>query len=301
MHTLNYQHLQYFWTVARLGSITKAAEELMLAPPTIHAQIRTLESQLGVKLFERKGRGLVLTEIGQVVRKYADGIFALGREVIDAVRHDPINQPLRLVVGVVEAVPKVLVRELLRPVLEMGHAVRLICREGSDDALLADLAGHRLDVVLVDRSPRVTGGIRVVSHLLGECGISFVASPEMALRLRGGFPGSLDGAPALLPSDHTAMRSTLDRWFESVGVRPHVVAEFDDTALIKVFGSDGLGFFPVHNIITEQICRRYGVQPIGRIDERSERFYAITTDRKLKHPAVRALAAAARSEIFALS
>lgn len=299
MDALNYQHLHYFWTVARLGSIARAAEELLLAPPTIHAQIRTLESQLGAKLFERRGRNLVLTDTGQIVRKHADAIFSYGREILDAVRQRPADQPLRLVVGVEEAVPKLVVRELLRPVLEADHPIRLICREGSDDALLADLAGHRLDVVLADHPPRATGGVRVVSHPLGDCGISFVASPALATQLRKGFPGSLEGAPALLPSDHTSMRWSLDRWFDSMGVRPRIVAEFDDSALIKVFGSDGLGFFAVHDIIVQQISARYGVEQIGRTNERSERFYAITTDRKLKHPAVASLAAAARSEIFA--
>ncbi len=299
MDSLNYQHLLYFWTVARLGSIARAAEELMLAPPTVHAQIRTLERQLHTRLFERSGRNLVLTDTGQVVRKHADAIFSIGREILDTVRQRPADQPLRLIVGVEEAVPKLVVRELLRPVLEMKQSFRLICREGSDGALLADLAGHRLDVVIADHPPRATGGVRVVSHLLGDCGINFVAAPAIAAKLRKGFPHSLEGVPALLPSDHTSMRWSLDRWFDSVGVRPQIVAEFDDSALIKVFGSDGLGFFAVHNIIAEQISARYGVQEIGRTDERSERFYAITTDRKLKHPAVVALAAAARSEIFA--
>lgn len=299
MNWPNYHHLLYFWTVARLGSIAKASEELMLAPPTISAQLRMLERQMGTKLFRREGRSLVMTETGQLVMRYADSIFALGREMMSAVREQPTDQPLRLLVGVEEAVPKLIARELIRPALNLGRPIRLICREGSDAELLEDLASHRLDVVLSDHPPGANVGARVVSHALGDCAVTFMAAPALAKRLATRFPSSLDGAPALLPTEHTSLRWTLDRWFEAEGVRPNVIAEFDDSALIKVFGGDGMGFFAVHSVIADQISQRYGVTPFGETRERTEHFYAITPERKFKHPAVATIATAARAGLFA--
>lgn len=295
---LNYHHLLYFWAVARTGSIAKAAEELMLAPPTICGQIRDLEGQLKQKLFRRSGRQLVLTEMGEVVFGYAEEIFSLGRELANVVQGQPGNRPLRLTVGVEETVPKLMAREILKPVLRLSPPVRLICREGTADQLLMELANHRLDIVLSDQPARSSVKVKVFSHPLGECGLTFLAAPSLAERLKGGFPQSLHRAPALLPGHHTAMRRTLERWFDSLGIEPVIIGEFDDSALAKVFGSDGFGFFAVPSAVGAEIAQRYTVEAIGTLAEQTERFYAISAERKLKHPAVLAITDQARSLLF---
>lgn len=299
MEWLNYHHLLYFWSVAKTGSIARASEELMLAPPTISTQIHDLERTLNQKLFRKKGRQLVLTEMGQVVFGYAEGIFSLGRELMSVVKQRPVDRPMRLVVGVEEAVPKLVAREILKPAFDLGQAVHVVCREGTADRLLTDLANYRLDVVLSDQPARSTVKVKVFSHPLGECGISFFAAPKLAARLREGFPHSLHGAPALLSAEHTAMRRTLERWFHSLGIEPTLVGEFDDSALTKVFGSEGFGFFAVANVIAAEIAQRYSVEEIGTLEDQTEHFYAISVERKLRHPAVVAITQAARTGLFA--
>lgn len=297
---LNYHHLLYFWTVIREGSIAKAAEELSLAPPTVHAQLRSLEDQLGEKLLVKKGRKLTPTEAGQMVYGYAEEIFSLGRELTAAVKQhqSASDRPVRFNVGVVDSVPKIVAKELLMPALRMSSPLHLVVKEGKLDDLVAELATHRLDLVLADLPYNAPSAIRIFHHALGECGITFFAAPPLAEKLREGFPQSLDGAPALLPTENTAMRRTVEGWFDKIGVQPQILAEFEDTALLKVFGSDAQGFFALPTVAVEEIAASHGVEVIGSTEECRERFIAISAERRLKHPAVVEISRLARNDLF---
>ncbi len=298
MDWLNYHHLYYFWLVAREGSITQAAELLRLAHPTISKQLQQLETSLDDKLFKRVGRNLALTDFGQTVFRYADEIFSIGRELQDAIRGRPGDRPLQFVVGMPNVLPKLISHRLLEPALTLGTDVHLICREASHDELLAELAVHRLDIVLSDAPAGPTANIRAFNHLLGECGVSFFGTAELVKSHRRRFPASLDGAPLLLPTAKTALRRDLDQWFYSADSRPKIIAEFEDTALMKVFGQDGIGIFPGPSAIEDEICRQYSVRVVGRTSDVRERYYAISVERRLKHPAVVAICDAARKELF---
>ena len=298
MEWLNYHHLLYFWVVACHGSVTRAAAELRLAQPTVSTQLRTLEEVLGEKLFARTGRRLVLTDVGRLVFRYADEIFGLGRELLETVKGRPTGQPMRLTVGIADAVPKLIAYRLLRPALAVAEPVRIICREDMPDRLLAELAVHGLDLVLSDTPIGPTTKVRAFNHLLGECGVTFFGTPALARTCRRGFPRSLGGAPVLLPTDNTALRRSLDDWFESEDVRPRVVSEFEDSALLMAFGQAGMGLFPAPSAIERQVRSQYGVVVVGRLDAVCERFYAISGERRLKHPAVVAISEAARQRVF---
>ncbi len=299
MEWLNYHHFLYFWMVAREGSIARAGKELRLAEPTISGQIRRLEEVLGEKLFRREGRRLVLTEVGRVAFRYADEIFPLGREFLETVRGHGTGRPLRLVVGVTDALPKAIVHRLLEPALRLGEPVRLICREDrSLEGFLAELAVHGLDLVLADAPAAPELPVRLFSHLLGECGTSFFAGGRVAAALRKKFPGMLDGAPFLLPGRNAALRRTLEGWFESRKLRPRIVGEIDDSALVKVFGEVGIGVFAGPSAIEAEVLKRYRLRVIGRVGTLRQRFYAISAERRLSHPAVVAIADAARKVIF---
>ncbi len=299
MEWLNYHHFLYFWMVAREGSIARAGKELRLAEPTISGQIRRLEEVLGEKLFRREGRRLVLTEVGRVAFRYADEIFPLGREFLETVRGHGTGRPLRLVIGVTDALPKAIVHRLLEPALRLEEPVCLICREDrSLEGFLAELAVHGLDLVLADAPAGPGLPVRLFSHLLGECGTSFFASGRAAARLRKKFPGSLDGAPFLLPGRNAALRRTLEGWFETQKLRPRIVGEIDDSALVKVFGEVGLGVFAGPSAIEAEVLKRYRLRVIGRVSTIRQRFYAISAERRLSHPAVVAIADAARKVIF---
>ncbi len=298
MEWLNYHHLLYFWTTAKHGGIGKAGAELRLRPPTISAQIHRLEEMLGEKLFAREGRKLVLTEFGRVVYGYADEIFSLGREMLDAVKGRAAPKALRLVVGVADAVPKLVAMRLLRPALSVGVPLRLVCFEDRHDKLLARLALHELDVVISDGPTPSGSGLKAFNHLLGECGISFFAGRKIAERLRGRFPEHLDGAPFLLPTAGSALRRSLDTWFDAHGLRPRIVGEFEDSALLKAFGHDGAGVFAAPTVIEREIAKQHGVRVLGRSETVRERFYAISAERRLRHPAVVALTEAARDRLF---
>lgn len=298
MEWLNYHHLLYFWTVVRAGSIQKASEELRVSPPAISTQLKRLEEQLGERLFLRSGRRLVLTEMGRTVFSYAEDIFALGRELVDVVKNRPIGRPLRLDVGVVDVMPKVVVQTLLEPALHLREAVRIVCREASSDQLLARLATNELDVVLSDSPVDPTLKIRAYSHLLGECGVIFVAGRSAAARYRRNFPHCLNGAPMFLPTDNTALRRNLDFWFESMGIRPAVLGEFEDYALLRAFGETGVGVFPLPAVVERQVRQQKSLRPIGGTSEVRTQFYAISAERKLQHPAVLAIRNAARQELF---
>jgi LysR family transcriptional activator of nhaA len=298
MEWLNYHHLLYFYIVAREGTIARAGTELRLAKPTISGQIRQLESALDEKLFTRRGRRLVLTEIGRVVFRYAEEIFSVGRELLEAIKRGAGSKPLRLIVGVDDVLPKLIVRRLLQPAFQLDQPVRIICREDRTvEEFIGELAAHALDLVLTDAP--VGPGIRIhaFSHLLGECGTTFFAAPRLAAARRE-FPRSLDGAALLLPGAASMLRRALEQWFLSQGVRPAVVAEFDDPALMNVFGEDGAGIFCGPTVIEQDYRRMYGVKIIGRVRAIRQRFYAISVERRLTHTAVAAITQAARQELF---
>ena len=299
MEWLNYHHLLYFWAVARYGSVVRASAELRLAQPTISGQVRRLEEVIGEKLFDRVGRRLVLTNVGRTVFRYADEIFSLGRDLMGTLKGRPSTSPLRLTVGVADVLPKVLVQKLLKPAFDIERPVHLICREDRVvEDFMGQLAGQELDLVLADRP--LGPGIRThaFNHRLGECGTSFLAVPKLAARLRRGFPASIDGAPCLLPGAHATVRRGLDQWFDSTGLRPMLVAEFDDSALMYAFGEEGQGMFPSPTVFEDEFCRRYNVRVAGRVKTVLQQFFAITVDRRLNHPAVAAIIKAARQEVF---
>lgn len=295
---LNYHHLYYFWETAREANITRASERLRLAPSTISAQIGKLEGMLEGKLFRKTGRNLELTDMGRLVFRYADEIFPLGRELVDTVRGRPVSGPLRLNVGVVDALPKLVVRKLLEPVFSLPEQIRLICREGKEEHLLAELAIHGLDIVLTDTPVKPGLSVKAFSHLLGECGVTFFAVHGMATHLTGNFPKSLDGIPMLLPGSMSALRGSLDRWFDSLDIHPMVVGEFDDQALLKIFGQAGDGVFAAPSVIEQEIQQQYDLSVIGRSHKVREQFYAISVERIIKHPAVAAIQKAATTSFL---
>lgn len=299
MEWLNYHHLLYFWTVAKEGSVTRACERLNLAQPTISGQLRMLEDTLGEKLFMKSGRGLTLTEVGQVVYGYADEIFGLGRELQDVLKGRPKGRPLRLMVGISDLVPKLIAYRILRPALEMAEPVQIVCDEDSPDRLLAALAEHKLDVVLSDAPITSKMPVRAFNHLLGACGVTLFAAPRVAARYRKNFPASLNGAPFLLPVEGSNLRRSIDQWFDTHQLNPQVVGEFKDRALMETFGQAGVGLFPAPSAIAEEVQDRYKVVPLEALDGVTERFYAISVERKLKNPAVVTLWESAREELFA--
>lgn len=298
MEWLNYHHLLYFWMVAREGSVTRASSELRLAQPTISTQIRMLEESFGEKLFARQGRNLVLTDLGREVYRYADEIFSLGRELLDVVRHRGTGRALRLAVGIADVLPKLVVYRLLEPVRRLAQPVHIICREGKPEPLLAELAIHKLDLVLADSPVGASTSVRAFHHLLGECGVTLFAKPPLAARYRRKFPASLTGAPLLMPVEGSMLRRSLAQWFEAEGIRPNIVSEFEDGALLKAFGAAGAGIFPAAAVIEDEVRKQYGVQVVGRIEAVRERFYAVSHERRLKHPAVVAVCEAAREKLF---
>jgi LysR family transcriptional activator of nhaA len=298
MDQLNYRHLLYFWMVAREGTVARAAKHLRLAQPTLSGQIRVLEGALGEKLFERAGRGLRLTEMGRVVLPYAEEIFALGRELAESVKGQPTGRPLRLVVGVADAVPKLVAYRLIEPALALPQPVRLVVHEQSTERLLVALAMHELDVVLTDRVAPPGVNVRAFNHLLGDCGVTLFAAPKMAAKYQRRFPRALDGAPFLLPGETSTLRRVLEQWFEKQRIRPRIIGEFDDSTLIKVFGQAGKGVFAAPSIVESSVRRQYGVGIVGRLDSVRERFYAVSAERRINHPAVIAITESARRELF---
>ncbi len=298
MGHLNYNHLHYFWVVATEGSIARASEKLFLTPQTISGQLRTLEEALGAKLFKRSGRNLALTETGQVVLSYADDMFRLGSELRDVVRGRLPGSALTFNVGVANVVPKLIAYRVLEPALRLEQPVRMICHEAPLESLLADLAMHKLDLVLSDSPVSPTVNVRLFNHLLGECGVSFFAVRREAKRYARTFPQSLSSAPLLLPASGTALRRALEQWFEREGLEPKIIGEFEDSALMKAFGHAGAGLFMGPSAIEAELCEQNQVQSVGRTDTVVERFYVISAERRLKHPAVLAVADSARARLF---
>ena len=298
MEWLNYHHLHYFWMVAKEGSVTAAAKSLRLSQPTISGQVKLLEEQLGEKLFRRAGRHLELTEMGKVAYQYAEEIFSMGREMQELFSGRSVHRPEKLMVGVSDLVPKLVLYRLLAPALSMEEPVRVICREDKTERLLASLSVHDLDLVLAETPIGGQASVKAFNHLLGESGVSFFAKAPLAARHRRGFPASLDDAPLLVPTQNTPLGRSLDHWFTDIGVRPRIVAEFEDSALLKAFGSEGAGIFPGPTTIEKEICDIYRVKVVGRTDVVVERFYAITIERRIKHPAVRLISENAKERLF---
>lgn len=295
---LNYHHLLYFWSVVRTGSVAAASAELRLAPPTISVQIRRLEEQLGEKLLLRSGRRVVPTEMGQTVFRYADDIFSLGRELLDIVHGRPSGRPMHLVVGVVDVVPKSIAHWLIEPALRLGERVRITCREANPEQLLAQLAMQSLDVVLADAPIGPTVKVRAYNHLLGETGVSFLGTARLAKTYRRRFPKSLHDAPVLLQATNTAIRRSIDQWLDDIDIQPDIVGEFEDSELLWEFGEAGHGVFPVPTVLERHVMRSHRVQLIGRTDAARGRYYAISVERRLKHPAVVAICETARQKLF---
>jgi LysR family transcriptional activator of nhaA len=295
MDWLNYHHLLYFWTVAREGGVARAAEALRVSQPTVSAQVRALEDAFGERLFQKQGRRLVLTDVGRTVAQFADEIFTLGQDLLDTVHDRPTGRPLRLNVGVTDVVPKLLAYRLMAPALTMDRPVRVVCREGKPEPLYADLATHALDLVVADAPVPPGIKVSVYNHPISESGVTFFAAPELARRLKGGFPRRLDGAPLLLPSEGSAVRRPLEQWLARHRIRPLVVGEFDDSALMKSFGEAGAGAFVAASLVEAEVTRQYAVRVLGRTDEVRERLYASTAERKIEHPAVRKILEATAS------
>ncbi|MEJ2645088.1 MAG: transcriptional activator NhaR [Gammaproteobacteria bacterium] len=320
MRGMNYNHLYYFWTVAKEGGIAAACERLHLTPQTVSGQLKVLEEALGAKLFSRAGRKLVLTDTGRVAFNYADEMFRLGAEMTEVLEGRAGGQPLAFTVGIVDVVPKMIAYRLLEPALHLSEPVHIVCREGKLDSLLADIALHKLDIVIADTPVGTTLNadialhkldiviadtpvgttlnVRAFNHLLGECGITFFAARTLAARYRRRFPHSLADAPMLLPTTSTAVRGALMQWLDQQGIRPRIVGEFDDSALMNAFGQRAVGVFVAPSVVEQEITRQYDVRPIGRTDGVRERYYAISAERRLRHPAVVAVSQAARSELF---
>lgn len=299
MEWLNYHHLRYFWTVARKGGVRKAAEALHVSQPSISAQLRLLEESLGQKLFRRSGRNLVLTETGQLVLNYADEIFSTGRELLNAVKQRPGKHAVRLNIGLTDSFPKLIAFQILQAAFRFETSFHVVCREGEIGPLVNQLQAHRLDIVLADEPASSALKAKTFNHRLGRSGITFCAVPAMAAKMRRKFPQSLDGAPALLPTENMGMRAALETWFDSKGVRPRLVAEFEDSALMEVCSAGGRGFTAVHTVVNRTALKHYGLRVIANVEECGNDFYAITAERRVKHPAAVAITEHAYSSVFA--
>ena len=291
MEWLNFHHLRYFWTVARRGSVRKAAEELGVSQPSISAQLGLLEEALGEKLFQRSGRNLVLS--------YADEIFSAGRELLSAVKQGPSSRALRLNVGMTDSLSKLIAFEILKPAFHFPNPVHVICRQAEIGPLVNRLQAHRLDIVLADEPASSSLKTRTFNHKLGRSGVTFCAVPATANKLRRNFPRSLHQAPALLPSENMGMRGALEKWFDANDLRPRLVGEFEDSALMEVAASGALGFTAVHTVVDSAALKHYGLKVIAKVEECGSDFYAITAERRLKHPATAAITEHAYSQLFA--
>jgi LysR family transcriptional activator of nhaA len=296
---LNFRHLYYFWVVAKEGSVTRAAERLDVAVQTISAQLALLEQAIGKALLAPQGRRLVLTEAGRMALGYADQIFLLGEQLQEVLSESDIGSTMRLTVGISDSLPKLIASGLLEAALILPQKVKLVCYEDDFESLLGDLSVHKLDVVLTDRPVPSGTTLRVFSHLLGESDVMLFGSPALAARYRDNFPASLKGAPILLPTRNNAIRGRIDHWFEMHDVRPDIVGEFDDNALLSTFGQSGIGLFPAPSALAKAVHNQFGAVPVGELTQVHEQFYAISNERKIKHPAVEAILTASHESVFA--
>ncbi len=286
---LNFRHLHYFWVVAKEGSVTRAAERLGLAVQTVSAQLALLEQSVGKSLFRPQGRRLVLTEAGQVALRYADQIFLLGEQLIEALADVDLDKTLRLTVGISDSLPKLIASRLLESALTLPQPVRLICYEEQFDTLLGKLSVHKIDVMLTDRPVPPGSALRVFSHLLGEFEIGWFGLPALADKYREGFPGSLQGAPMLLPTRNNALRGRIDQWLNAHDLTPSIFGEFDDNALLNTFGQQGRGLFPAPTALAADVKEQLGAVPVGPIPQVREQIYALSNERKIQHPGIAAI------------
>jgi LysR family transcriptional activator of nhaA len=298
MEQLNFHHLRVFWTAVREGGVTRASEKLHVSQPTVTTQIRALEKALGQKLFVRSGRRLVLTDAGRSAYRSAAEIVGLGQGLMDSLKGDGPGHEIRLNVGVADVLSKLVTYRVLEPALRNPVPARLEVIESTPERLLAELALLRLDVVIADAPVGPGARVRAYNHLLGECSVSVFGAERLARACRRGFPHSLDRAPLLLPRQDSALRLALDDWFLREGVRPHIVGEFDDSALMSALGQAGLGLFPAPSAVARELCRQDGVRLVGTIESVRQRFFAITVDRKVKHPAVSVICERAARQLF---
>lgn len=294
MAEINYKHLRYFWMVAREGGINHACERLNLTPQTVSGQLSKLEQQLGIALFNRIGRSMELTEAGRMVMSYAEEIFSLGGQLEEMVRNIPTERTMVFKVGIADVVPKAIAYRLLAPSFSLSSNFRIICRENEMGSLLAELAVHRIDMILSDAPIPPHINVRGFNHALGDCGLTFCAAKSVRNKLKGGFPQNMDKMPMLLPGDNTVVHGHLLKWFDRLHIRPRIVGEFDDSALMKAFGQAGSGIFVVPTPIVEEVEQQYGVEAIGHTDEVRKQFYAISVERKISHPAVSSVTESAR-------
>lgn len=295
---INFRHLHYFWVVAKEGSVTRAAERLELAVQTVSAQLGLLEQAVGKSLFMPQGRRLVLTEAGRIALRYADQIFLLGEQLQDALADSEIEHTMRLVVGISDSLPKLIATRLLEAALALPERVKLVCYEDQFESLLGELSLHKLDVVLTDRPVPPGTPMRIFSHLLGETEITLYGVAALAEKYRANFPESLNGAPLLLPTRNNAIRGRIDHWLESHDLHPDVVGEFDDNALLHTFGRNGLGLFPAPSVLAKDVEEQFDALPVGAMPQVREQFYAISNERKIKHPAVEAILTAMHGGVF---
>lgn len=298
MEWLNYHHLLYFWTVAREGSVSRAAEKLRLSQPTISAQIRLLEQAIGERLFHRQGRQLAMTDVGRMVYRYADEIFTIGGELLETMRGRPTGRPLQLTVGVANAVPKLIAYQLLRPAFEAREPIHVVCHEDNAEQLATELATHALDVVIADTPAPPHIRVKVFNHRLGESDTMFFAPPALATRLRRKFPKSLANVAMLVPTTNSALRRELDAWLQKEDVRPLIRGEFEDSALMKAVAQGMGAVFPAPAVIADEVCQLYDVRVVGRTSAVRERYFAISVERRLTHPGVMAITASARAGLF---
>ncbi len=298
MEWLNYHHLRYFWAVAKAGSLRKASGQLRVSEPSISTQIQALEAALGEDLFRRSGRSLVLTETGRMVYGFAEEIFSLGQELLSSLKGMPASRELKLNVGLADSVPKLVAHEILKPVFHHPTPIHVVCREGKVDDLLAQLATLRLDIVLADEPAPASSKVKTFNHLLGACGVVFCATSTLARKLRPGFPRSLHEAPALLPTQNTNLRRSLEQWFRALDLRPRIMGEFEDAAMRTVVAAEGLGFAPMSAAVSKEALTRYRLQVVGTTDQCTDQFYAITAERRLTHPAVLLITKNAQSRLF---
>lgn len=294
---LNYKHLHYFWVVAKEGGIANASKVLFLTPQTISGQLSALEEQVGEKLFSRQGRRLQLTDVGRLIFQYADEMFRLGTELKDVLAGRLPGGVQAFTVGVADAVPKILAYRLLEPALHLEHKLRVVCHEGRFDELLAQLSVHKLDLVIADAPVSQGLHLKVYNHALGDSGITFFAARKIMQRLKARFPQSLDGVPILMPGTNSSLRRMLQQWLEEEEIRPQIAAEFEDSALMMAFGEAGVGAFASPTAIEKEVMRQHDVQVIGRTEELREQYYAVSAERRIKHPAVLAISEAARRRL----
>lgn len=299
MEWINLHHLRYFWVVAHKGGVRKAAQELHISQPSISAQVRLLEEAVGEQLFQRNGRNLILTEVGRLVLSYADEIFSTSRELMSALKQRPANRALRFNVGMTDSLSKLLAFEILKPAFQFSEPTHVVCREAEIGPLVQRLQTHRLDVVLADEPASSTLKAKIFNHKLGRSGVTFCAVPSIATKLRRDFPRSLNGAPAVLPSENMGMRVALETWFDEQKIRPQIVGEFEDSALMEVAASGGLGFTAVHTVVADAALKHYGLKVIAKVEECGSDFYAITAERRVKHPAAVAITERAYTQLFA--